>query len=238
MQVLRLMYLKTERKINSGKENNLSEREGVIKYRLEHKQNPLSPAIDIGPINGWRSLFFRLGIIGQKPEKYHGLGYGNISQRLAPGQNSFLISGTQTGHLAYLAPEHFAIVETASAKHNTIRSSGPSRPSSEALTHAGIYELAPSAQAVIHVHCPEIWRHTRPLGLPYTAADIAYGSIEMAEAVERLFGSGQLGRFPIFSMLGHEDGIVAFGDSLADAAQILLAQLAHALAIEQSPNAG
>lgn len=215
----------------------MSDLEGVIKYRLEHRQNELSPSIDIGPINGWRSLFFRLGIIGQTPDKYHGLGYGNISQRLAPGQNSFLISGTQTGHLACLEREHFAIVDAASAKLNTIRSHGPSQPSSEALTHGSIYGLAPEAQAVIHVHCPEIWRYTRLLNLPCTQADIAYGSQEMTEAVEHLFSSGQLKNLPIFSMLGHEDGIVAFGESLAGAAQILLIQLAAALAVEQNRNA-
>lgn len=216
----------------------MSELEGVIKYRLEHNPSELSPSIDIGPINGWRSLFFRLGVIGQKPERYHGLGYGNISQRLIPGQNSFLISGTQTGHLACLKREHFAIVETASAQLNTIRSHGPSQPSSEALTHAGIYALAAEAKAVIHVHCPEVWRHTRTLDLPYTGADIAYGSIEMTEAVEQLFSSGQLKNAPIFSMLGHEDGIVTFGDSLAAAAQTLLIPLARALAIELSRDAG
>lgn len=216
----------------------MSDLEGVIKYRLEHHQGALSPLIDTAPINGWRSLFFRLGIIGQTPDKYHGLGYGNISQRLASGQNNFLISGTQTGHLACLQREHFAIVDVASAKLNFIRSHGPSRPSSEALTHGSIYDLAPEAQAVIHVHCPEIWRHTRLLDLPCTQADIAYGSQEMTEAVEQLFSSGQLKNLPIFSMLGHEDGIVAFGESLAEAAQTLLIQLANALAIEQSRDAG
>lgn len=216
----------------------MSELEGVIKYRLEHQQSPLPPAIDISQINRWRCLLFKLGLIGQQAEKYQGLGYGNISQRLAPGQNSFLISGTQTGHLAYLEPKHFAIVETASAKHNSIRSLGPSMPSSEALTHASIYALAPEAHAVIHVHCPEIWRHTCRLGLPCTPAEIAYGSREMTEAVEQLFASGQLNNLPLFSMLGHEDGIVAFGATLTTAAHTLLSQLASALAIEQSANAG
>jgi hypothetical protein len=39
-------------------------------------------------------------------------------------------------------------------------------------------------------------------------------------------------------MLGHQDGIVAFGDALTTAAHTLLNQLASALAIEQSTNAG
>jgi hypothetical protein len=39
-------------------------------------------------------------------------------------------------------------------------------------------------------------------------------------------------------MLGHEDGIVAFGESLASAAMTLMTQLAKALAIEQTEQDG
>jgi hypothetical protein len=62
--------------------------------------------------------------------------------------------------------------------------------------------------------------------------------VEMAEAVAQLFSSGQLKPLPLFSMLGHEDGIVAFGDSLPTAATILITHLAKALAIEQTAFAG
>lgn len=216
----------------------MNEREGVIKYRLDHHDNDLASTIDISQINAWRSLLYRLKLIGQSVDQYHGLGYGNISQRLHRNQQQFLISGTQTGHLQVLQRNHFAIVEKASPIHNTLSSRGSCKPSSEALTHASIYRHDPSAQAVIHVHCPEIWRHTHDLQLPHTRADIAYGSVEMAGAVERLFASGELKKMPIFSMLGHEDGIVAFGDSVTAAALTLLTQLANALAIEQTAYAG
>lgn len=220
-------------------ENNMEDREGVIKYRLDHRFGPLPDSIDIRPINAWRTLLFRLGLIGQHPDKYHGLGYGNMSERLTLADNrGFLITGTQTGDLPILNPAHFAIVKSASAKQNRIQSSGPSQPSSEALTHASVYELMPKARAVIHVHCPEIWRNTLALQLPHTAAEIAYGTLDMAESVVQLFHSGQLDEQPIFSMLGHEDGIVVFSDSLATAAQILLMHLADALAIEQTGLAG
>lgn len=219
-------------------DNSMGDREGVIKYSLDHHQTPLPASIDIRPINAWRSLLFRLGVIGQHPDKYHGLGYGNISERLGTDTHSFLITGTQTGHLATLQREDFAIVESASAKHNSICSRGPSMPSSEALTHASVYSLRPSAKAVIHVHCPEIWHNTVALQLPHTGAEIPYGTLEMAETVEQLFHSGQLNNQPIFSMLGHEGGIVAFADSLSSATQIILLQLAKALTIEQSKHAG
>lgn len=218
--------------------NSSSELEGVIKYDLKHQMCELPPALDISQINAWRSLLFRLDLIGQSREKYNGLGYGNISQRLPYGTPGFLISGSQTGHLPQLSPQHFAMVETASPLQNSIISSGPCQPSSEALTHASVYLHDKRAKAVIHVHSPELWRNTKTLNLPFTGVEVAYGSVEMAEAVAQLFASGELNKLPLFSMLGHEDGIVAFGDSMTSAAITLITQFAKALAIEQTTLAG
>lgn len=211
----------------------MSEREGVIKYQLTHDDGILASTIDISKINAWRTVLYRLQLIGQLADKYHGLGFGNISQRLYPEQAPFLITATQTGHRPLLERTDFAVVNAASPAENRLHSTGPSRPSSEALTHASVYRLDRRAQAVIHVHSPVLWRRTLALQLPHTAADIAYGSVEMSAAVETLFNSGQLRSLPIFSMLGHEDGIVAFGATLNDAATTLLTQLAKAIAIEQ-----
>ncbi len=216
----------------------MNETEGVIKYQLEHNLCDLPGSIDFSQLNAWRRLLWDLKLIGQSAEKYQGLGYGNISRRLPQGQPGFLISGTQTAHLPQLRAEHFAIVEAATPRQNTLKSRGPSQPSSEALTHASVYLNDLRAQAVIHVHCPLIWRHTSQLGLPGTPAAVAYGSVEMAETVTTLFTSGQLTHLAVFTMLGHEDGVVAFGEDVASAAIVLLTQLARALAIEQSAQAG
>lgn len=212
----------------------MNEVEGVIKYQLEHHYGPLPPHIDISLINAWRTILFKLALIGQTPTRYQGLGYGNISQRLQPGNVRFLISGTQTGHFEQLGPEQFAIVDCADPAENLIHSSGPCKPSSEALTHASVYLHHPNAQAVIHVHCPELWRNTHILNIPYIHADIPYGSIKMAKAVETLLTSNRLDKIPIFSMLGHEDGIVSFGNTLEEAAIVLLSLVAKALVIEQT----
>jgi len=214
----------------------MSEQEGVIKYRLDHHYCDLPTAIDLDEINAWRNLLFRLQLIGQLTEKYDGLGFGNLSYRLASGTDRFLISGTQTGHLANLQSAHFTIVDAASPIENTLSSKGPCRPSSEALTHASVYQHQANAMAVIHVHCPEIWRNTSLLNLPHTASNVAYGSVAMALAVEQLLKSGQLETVGLFSMLGHEDGIVAYGDSLASAAHTLFKELVRAIAVEQAAN--
>ena len=212
--------------------NTIGEAEGVIKYHLKHQRTALSTAIELNELNAWRSLFYRLQLIGQHPDKYQGLGFGNISRRLVPGSRQFLISGTQTGGSAILGREHYALIQTAVPEHNRIEAQGLTEPSSEALTHALIYQHKPDCQAVIHVHSPEIWRNSLRLGLPHTGAEIAYGSIEMVDAVKALFAAGLLEFMPVFSMLGHEDGIVAFGPSLPAAANCLINQLARALAVE------
>lgn len=210
----------------------MNEQEGVIKYNLIHSYAPIENVAAIADINAWRSVIYRVGLIGRDPERYGGLGFGNISIRSGI-DNIFIISGSQTGHLPQLSPDHYCIVEQADFIHNTIRSSGACKPSSEALTHACVYQLAPQVQAVIHAHSPEIWRNTVELDLPHTCAEIAYGTVAMARAVEALFNSGALASAGTFSMLGHEDGVVSFGRSLEQAAWELIKYLVRAIRIEQ-----
>ncbi|WP_305908222.1 class II aldolase/adducin family protein [Methylomarinum sp. Ch1-1] len=209
----------------------MTEQEGVIKYRLLHNDKAISPTFPFADLNAWRHILYRLELIGQDPQRYDGYGFGNISLRTAG--EKFLISGTQTGHLPMLSPDHYAVIERAEPELNRLVSYGRIKPSSEALTHAMIYEQDPAIAAVIHVHCPEIWRHTHEMDLPHTRKEVAYGSVEMVAAVKKLFTSGRLKRSSIFSMLGHEDGVVAFGEDLGQAACLLIRQLSLALTIEQ-----
>lgn len=214
------------------------EQEGVIKYRLQHTSATLDTAIDISEINAWRSVLQRLGLIGQHPQKYGGLGYGNISRRLQNPPGSFLVSGTQTGYIAHLTREDYCLVYKADALNNVLESIGPCQPSSEALTHAVVYQYLPAVQCVIHVHSPEIWQHSSALQLTETAAEIPYGTPEMAAAVMQLLTTPQCLQQQIFTMRGHQDGVVAFGASIQKAAQCLLACLAEAIAIAGKTVAG
>lgn len=212
----------------------MSEIEGVIKYQLHHSNARLSNAIALNELNAWRTIMFKLNLIGQNPLRYDGYGFGNISQRLETADLEFIISGTQTGHLNALAREHYCLVTKANPQENSIFSSGETKPSSEALTHAGVYLQNPQIQAVIHVHCPEIWQNTHKLNLAHTAAHIPYGTPEMANAVTQLFKTENWQKTAVFTMLGHEDGVVAFGNSLSQAACALITQLTRSLAIEQA----
>ena len=100
------------------------------------------------------------------------------------------------------------------------------------MTHAVLYRKNQSIGAVLHVHCPEIWRNTKSLDLPFTSEQVSYGSVEMVAAIKQLFAQKRLLDTGIFSMLGHEDGIVAFGDTLAQATIALIEQFSKSIAIE------
>lgn len=210
----------------------MSETEGVIKYQLKHTFEPLKDSFPWREINAWRNILFKLNLIGQNPNRYEGYSFGNISESIT--KTSFIISGTQTGHLSHLTLSDYCLVRHASPKNNHIISSGESKPSSEALTHASVYAQDPQIKAVIHVHCPEIWHNTQALLLPFTNANIAYGTVEMAQSVAQLFKQERFQGYGIFTMLGHQDGVVAFGHSISQAADVLIRQFALSLALEET----
>lgn len=185
----------------------MTEQEGVIKYRLDYHAAPAIRPDGFAALNAWRGILFRLGLIGQDAARYGGLGYGNLSLRLDGG--GFLVTGTQTGHLPHLTQEHYVRVSRANPARNYLQAEGPIPPSSEALTHAAVYATSNRVRCVAHGHCPDVWSRACRLGLPCVAAAIAYGTPEMAEAVSGLVAASP--EQGVIAMLGHEDGLLAYG---------------------------
>ena len=195
-----------------------AEREGVIKFRLEHEHQQLIELIGRAelealarPLMSWRARLYELGMIGgDDPTRYDGAGFGNLSARL-PNSESFIITGTQTGHLKELSLCDFALVQHVALREHRLVSRGETLPSSEALTHAAIYLLSPELRWVFHVHAPQLWQARESLELIESPAHVAYGTQEMAEEVERLARDEGLMEAGVFAMGGHEDGLIAFG---------------------------
>jgi len=205
------------------------ETEGVIKYHLVHQHKPLPATIDIEPLSSCRQAMVAEGLIGQHPERYGGLGFGNVSARLHGG-SSFIITGSQTGHLSALGRQHIALVSNYQRATYTLTSQGQVKPSSEASTHGFLYSLSTNINAVIHVHSPQLWQFAIHLGLPATSEKVPYGSGELLNEIDTMWQHGAFLHCPVLVMLGHEDGIICFGDSLQDATSELLAlwQQCHA----------
>ncbi len=200
----------------------MSEQEGVIKFNLEFFTQEINDNLfDLTKINHWRQICLNKGWIGQVAGRYRGLGFGNISTRIL-GTDEFIITGTQTGSLKVLDVSHLSHVYAYSVKNNQVKALGLLAPSSESMTHAVLYKKDKNIQAIVHIHAPDIWNNTNALGLPYTNKDVPYGTVQMAKAVENLLDTYNFNSKGIFSMLGHEDGVIVFGNSLEQAGQILL----------------
>jgi len=201
----------------------MTEQEGVIKYNLRFRESDSLVDHDYKYLSYWHQQFKAAKILGQDPCRYHGLGFGNLSERL--NQQSFLISGTQTGSKDKLEVDDYACVMHADFTKNCVESKGRVKPSSESLTHAAIYALDGRIKFVFHVHSPEIWQARDRLGIPQTDASVAYGTPEMAFEMQRLYETGAFAEGNILAMAGHEDGIIGFGFDAAEAGDVILRYL-------------
>jgi ribulose-5-phosphate 4-epimerase/fuculose-1-phosphate aldolase len=204
--------------------------EGVIKFRLQFTEAAPVEMEPLAELNRWRTILWQHALIGQDPARYEGYDFGNVSQRIgdidtAPGKRSFIISGTQTGHLPELDSSHYTQVIRYDAASNAVVAAGPVKPSSESLTHGMLYDLDDAIRVVLHVHSPDIWRAAGRFGIPATDRAAAYGTPSMAAEVQRLFRGTAIREQKIFSMGGHEDGIVAFGKTAGEAGDTLLRAL-------------
>lgn len=207
------------------------EREGVIKFAVDSRQQSTLLPEMVVDLNGWRYILHGLQLIGQSPERYNGYGFGNISIRVSEPQKGFVISGTQTGKPSLLHLSEYVLVTDCDLEANSITSQGEIAPSSEALTHGQVYSLENSVRCVVHAHSPNIWKNAERLGLPFTSRDVEYGTAEMANEVRQLFTHTEVRSRKIFAMGGHEDGVVSFGSNLKEACTIMIETLASAVAL-------
>jgi L-ribulose-5-phosphate 4-epimerase len=194
----------------------VAESEGIIKYRLKHQQIPLADPGGLDAINDSRQVLYEAGLIGQTAGRYDGLGYGNLSCRVGKS-SSFVISGSQTGLLPVLRADHYVLVTDYDRSSNTLTSQGLIKPSSESATHACFYLLSDAVGAVIHVHSPSLWRYCVQSGMPATAESTPYGSQQLLAEIECLWQQRAFAKCHLLVMLGHEDGIICFGESLQEA---------------------
>jgi ribulose-5-phosphate 4-epimerase/fuculose-1-phosphate aldolase len=181
----------------------------------ERADPPTGPMLD--DLRAWRDRLHRLGLIGVYPD---GIGYGNLSCLPGPG-SEFVITGTATGALPMLGPEHLTEVVDCDVARNWLRCRGPVQASSESLSHAAVYRSSPQVRAVIHVHHFKLWE--RLFGkAPTTDPRAEAGTPAIAKAIEDLFRAGPV---DLFVMGGHHEGVMAVGTNMGEAGAWLLAAL-------------
>lgn len=188
--------------------------DGVIKYTIEHTTKNAPEFSDYEELEALRARLFSLGLIGELNE----IGYGNLSMR-AENPKTFFITATQTGAQSTLLAQHYTYISEYEFSNFKLFSQGLHKPSSEALSHAMIYEINPKINTVIHIHSKPLWEFMKKEEMICTNAE--YGTIEMVEEIASLYNGKDPFENNIFVMRGHEDGIISFGRDIQEAELIL-----------------
>ncbi len=187
-------------------------REGTIKYKLHHTKALVRFDEQVEQLIYLRQELLNRGFVGVYPNKhpvFPMIGYGNVSMRY--GEKSFAITGSQTGHIKKLTRKELVLVKRWSIKDNMVYSTGLLEPSSEALTHAAIYECTQNVKFVAHGHVIEIWENSKALGLDSTPREAEYGTPDLALEIKKLCSKDDSPR--IISLKGHQEGIIVWGTS-------------------------
>jgi len=195
--------------------------DGVIKYGVEHISDEAAEFKEYAKLERLRLRLFTLGLIGE----LDGIGYGNISSR--ESENSFFITATQTGKMKSLDKEFYTYISSYDFEKFSVTSMGKHKPSSEALSHAMIYEIDSKINAVIHIHSKALWEFMKESDSLFTEAE--YGTIKMVEEIASLYENKNPFDESIFVMRGHEDGVIAFGKSVQDAELKLFTKIGECL---------
>ena len=188
--------------------NDLLRDDGVIKYQAIHQNGSPPTHVLLNQLDQVRTQLFDLGLVGIYPD---GIGYGNVSIRHESG---CIISGTATGGARILGASGYCYVRSFNVKQNTVRTEGPINASSESMTHCAIYKANSLVQCVLHIHHGNLWQRLLQEGYDSTSADIAYGTPQMALAMASLVNT-KLAPASLFVMAGHDEGIVAYGPTIA-----------------------
>lgn len=192
--------------------------EGYIKFNcnLIYDKIEIPPEL-FEPLNQWRNLLWEKGFIGAYPD---GIGFGNISIRV-PGSDRFYISGSATGGIISLEMSHYSLVEKCDAELNTLWCRGLIKASAESMSHAAVYNSLSEAGAVVHIHNRLLWNQYFGV-LPTTVKEVEYGTPAMAGEIVRIMSLPVTLSKRVFVMGGHEEGIMAFGKTIEEAASVVL----------------
>jgi ribulose-5-phosphate 4-epimerase/fuculose-1-phosphate aldolase len=191
--------------------------EGYVKFAVHLTEDDLPACPALCRLNEVRTELHDLGLVGVLPS---GIGYGNVSVRLGRS-DKFIISGTATGAKRVLALTDYCLVDSFDVRRNEVFCTGRIRASSESMSHGSVYQANPEVTCVIHIHSPAVFRFMLKNSYPRTSEQAAYGTPRIAEETVQLVRDAGATQ-GLFVMAGHEDGVIAYGDGVEPARQLLL----------------
>jgi len=137
---------------------------------------------------------------------------GNLSFRIRPGEDAFIISGSQVGWKDSLSDDKFVMVHRCDMEKGIVYASGTRDPSSESMFHHAIYRARKDVQAVFHGHSREILKCVDKLNLPETREKAPYGSLELVRSIMEVLGNSNF-------VLIRKHGFISLGATMKEAGE-------------------
>ncbi len=152
-----------------------------VKYRtiIESADLPSDPRIE--EIRKWCMVFHEKNLAPYYPGGTH----GNMSFRLKPGEDSFVITAARSSFAEYLSADSFFTITRVLPEEMAVYAYGAllREPSSETLLHHAIYKARPDVHTILHGHCESISRNSEKMGVPTTKEFVESGTVKIVASV-------------------------------------------------------
>ncbi len=153
-----------------------------IKFNYESIGKTISETDLLPELKKWCLIFNE----NKLAPAYSGGSSGNLSFRIKPSENRFIITASHTALRENMSDNDFTEVIFYDKKNNTITGKGIKTPSSESILHYLIYKNRPDVNAVFHGHSLEILKNAKHLNIPVTEKEFPYGTTETATETLKL----------------------------------------------------
>jgi len=181
---------------------------GGVKFATEFLSAAAPADSRLEELKTWCAEFHKRGFA----PPYGEFSQGNLSFRIRPGEDAFVISGSQVGWKDRLTDDRFVTVHRCDMEEGIVFASGTRDPSSESMLHFAIYRARKDVQAVFHGHSREILKCVNKLNLPETREKAPYGSIELVRSVMEVLGDANF-------VLIRKHGFVSLGATMKEAGE-------------------
>ena len=175
-------------KISNYKKQNMSEVYEGVKFQYIEIQKTAPEHVLLNELKHWCSVFNDYNLA----PPYPGGSSGNLSIRIKPGSDQFIITCSHTSLNENMADSDFSEINECNLNENLICAKGFRAPSSESFMHYLIYKKRPDINAIFHGHSDEIMQHTGNLNIPQTEVELPYGTGELAELASDLLKNNNL----------------------------------------------
>jgi L-fuculose-phosphate aldolase len=182
---------------------------GGVKFKVDFLSAAVPADARLEELKAWCAEFHRRNFA----PPYGNFSQGNLSFRIRPGEDAFVISGSQVGWKDRLTDDKFVTVQNCDLEKSIVYANGTRDPSSESMLHFAIYRARKDVQAVFHGHSPEILRCVdRPPDIPETREKHSYGSIELLQSVMEVLGDADF-------VIMKRHGFISLGKTMEEAGE-------------------